>query len=258
MTKPIAIFICVALLAPALAAPALTMQDIQALAKQQSWSELLDQAQRVDPAARTAAWNQLIRTAAAHVITAIEKDSDSDWRAAERLVAVVPEIERKYAFLTSDKPYVQAKAALIARVVDACGRSDAFGCGSVIEALADGVDTFPAGTARTIALLISEEKSPADAIHFWALAAADDVEACRDGRAERAVLAVLRGGKTGKPLADAQRAADRCYAVIETALTRELIDTDATAKPQPAFLRNACPVLKKHGKLTVLKKKKCP
>jgi hypothetical protein len=252
----IVMFLCVA--TEAFAAPALTMPDLQALAKQQSWSELLDQAQRVDPSARTTAWNQLVRSAGLNVITAIEKDSDSDWRAAERLVAVVPDIERKYTFLKADKPYVQAKAALITRAVEACARNDTFGCGSVIEALADGVDKFPAGTARSIAFMISEEKTPSDAIHFWALAAAEDVEACRDGRAERSVLGVLRGGKTGKPVADAQRAAASCYAVIETALVRELIDTDEKAKPQPAFLRNACSVLKTHGKLTVLKKKKCP
>jgi hypothetical protein len=37
-----------------------------------------------------------------------------------------------------------------------------------------------------------------------------------------------------------------------------LIDAKEDAKPPPPYFRNACPVLKTHGTMTVVKKKKCP
>jgi len=248
----------VACAATALAADALTMADVQALDKQQSWSELLDKADRVRPAERTADWSRLIRGAAIHVLDQIAKDGDSDWHAAGRLIEVVPAAEHKYGFLVTDKDYLDGKSRALARVAAMCAHGDVDGCGTFIEYLADGVEHFPKGTARQIALMLSEEKMPSQTIHFWALAAADDQDACKDGRLEHAVINVLRGAAGDRGVADAQRAAATCYAALESTLVRTLIDSDETAKPPPPYLHNACPVLKTHGAMTVVKRKKCP
>jgi hypothetical protein len=193
-----------ALATPAFAGDELSMQDLQALAKQQSWTELLDTADRVKPSARAADWTKLVTAAATHVVEQIDHDSDSGLRAAAKLVAAIPAAETKFGFLKADKPYLAGKAKALARVVAACSH-DGYGCGGFVDALADGVDRFPTGVARQIALLMTDT-APSQTIRYWALAAEDDKDACQDGRLERAVLNVLRGAG-GVRLADAQRAA---------------------------------------------------
>lgn len=258
MPTAISFVTCLALVAAAVRparADVRTMHDVQALAQRHAWRELLDTAAHVAPAARDADWEPLVRTAAANVVDGIARSSASDLRAANQLVEVVPGAERTYAFLTGDRRYVEAKGRALARVAAACTDGDLDGCGTVIEQLADGVQHFPPGTARAIAVLLSEDEMPSQTIRFWALAADDDAAACRDGRLAHAVIDVLDGAGSGAPLAAAQRAAARCYAALEPALVRELEASDPAAKPP--FLRNACPVLKTHGARTVLKKKKC-
>jgi hypothetical protein len=256
MTRPLPLIAALAFaLAPVLAAPAaagdeLSMQDIQALARQQSWTELLDSADRVKPSARSADWTRLVASAATHVVEQIDRDSDSGLRAAEKLVAAIPAAEKKYGFLLADKAYLAGKAKALSRVVAACSH-ERHGCGAFVDALADGVDKFPAGVARQIALLLTDDSAPSQTIRYWALAADDDKDACKDGRLELAVLGALRGF-SGR-LADAQRAATTCYAALEITLINAL---DA-AKPKDPFITNACPVLKAHGSKTVVKKK-CP
>ena len=257
MKRPLSMIAAlVAVMTPALATRALagdelSMQDLQALARQQSWTELLDGADRVKPSARTADWSKLVTSAATHVVEDIDRDGDSGLRAAEKLVAAIPTAETRYGFLKADKGYVAGKAKALSRVVAACGHAR-HGCGAFVDALADGVDRFPSGVARQIALLMTDDTTPSQSVRYWALAAEDDQDACKDGRLERAVLGVLRGSG-GARLADAQRAATTCYEALEIALVGAL---DA-ARPKDPFIANACPVFKTHGTKTVVKKK-CP
>lgn len=228
----------------------LSMPDLQALARQNSWTELLDGATRVKPAARTADWTRLVTSAATHVLDDIDRGGNSDLRAAGKLVEAIPAAESRYGFLRTDKTYLAGKARALARVVAACSH-DRYGCGGFIDALADGVERFPAGVARQIALLLADETMPSQTVHYWALAADDDKDACGDGRLELAVLGALRGG--GARVADAQRAAATCYAALEVSLVTAL----DKARPKDPFIANACPVLKAHGTKTIVKKK-CP
>ena len=245
------VLVLAALTAQASAAPELSMADLQALDKSQSWTEILDSAERVKPSARTPDWTRLVTSAATHVVDQIDHDSDTGLRAAEKLIAVIPAAETKFGFLKADKRYVAGKAKVLGRVVSICAR-DGYGCGHFIDALADGIDKFPTGVARQIATLLSNDSTETAAIHYWALAVDDDRDACQDGRLERAVLGTLHGSG-GARVADAQRAATTCYAALEIALVGAL----DTAKPSDPFVANACPVLKAHGTKTVVKKK-CP
>jgi hypothetical protein len=230
----------------------LTMQDLQALDRQQAWTELLERADQVKPAGRTADWQKLVITAARHVVEQIDRDSAGGQRAAEALVAVVPAAEHRYGFLKADKDYLTNKSKVIVRIVAVCAREGYGGCGTIVDALADGIDRFPAGVAADIARLVSDDKGPAQAIRYWALAADDDKANCRDGRVERAVVDALHG-RAGARVPDAQRAAASCIDALEIKLVREL---DAAA-PKDPFIANACPVLKARGAKTAVKKK-CP
>jgi hypothetical protein len=233
--------------------PELSMQDLQALDKQQGYSEILDKADLVKPSARTADWNTLVQGAATHVLDQIEK-THSDWRALRTLVAVIPNAELKYAFLKSDKTYLAAKAKALTQVAAACRQDRAEGaCGTIVVALADGIDKFPKGSAKDIAKLLPDDYS--ESIHFWALAAEDDKDVCTsEPQLRLAVLDTLRRSTGDHQVVDAQRAANTCFASLEQDLMTDLVKTH----PFPNFAKNACPVLKTHGSSTTAKKKACP
>jgi hypothetical protein len=255
----LAVVATAALTAPAARADTeLSMQDLQALDRQKQWVELLDAADRVKPAARTADWARLITAAATRIAEQIERAGATGLRQAGSLISVVPAAEHKYAFLVSDAGYLGAKAKALQGVVTACERGAISGCGAVVASLADGVAKFPPGTARAIALLVADDLAPADSVHFWALAVDDDKDTCKHGQLERAVVQALRSASAAAQVADAQRAAGACYAAIEQALVGELVATKDSAKERPLYLKNACPVLKAHGAMTIAKKKKCP
>lgn len=236
----------------------LSMQDLVALDRQKQWTELLESAGRVKPAARTADWARLVTAAATRVVEQIARASATGLRQAGSLVAVVPAAEHRYAFLVTDASYLDAKARSLAGVVAACGRERLAGCGAVVASLADGVARFPPGTAKAIALLVADDVTPAESVHFWALAADDDKDTCKHPLLGRAVVHALRSAQASTQIADAQRAATTCFAQLEQTLVEELVATKDTARERPLYLRNACPVLKAHGPQTIAKKKKCP
>jgi len=236
----------------------LSMSDLQALDKQKQWSELLDGADRVKPAARTADWARLVTAAATHVAEQIERAGSSGVRQAQRLIELVPAAEHTYAFLVTDAGYLEAKARALQGVVTACDHEANARCGAVLAALADGIRRFPPGTAKTIARLVAADLTPAESVHFWALAADEDKEICGHAQLGRAVVQALRGASAPGQVADAQRAAATCYAALEPALVEALVATKDDAKERPLYLKNACPVLKAHGGKTIAKKQKCP
>lgn len=236
----------------------LSMPDLFALDKQQHWTELLDSADRVKPAGRTADWTRLVTAAATRVVQQVDRASTSGLREASALVDVVPRAERKYTFLVGDAAYLGAKAMALQSLVAACGHQTDYGCGALAASLADGVTRFPPGTAKAIAILVGADQSPAEATHFWALAVDDDKDACKESALARSIVGALRVSSVPRQIADAQRAASACYAVIEDALVDELVKTADDAKHRPLYLDNACPVLKTHGTMTIAKRKKCP
>src|ERR1700733_10338511 len=108
----------------------LSMPDVQALAKEQHWTELLDRAELVKPAARTADWARLVTDAATHVVQQIEAASTSGLSEASAIVDVVPRAERTYPFLIADAAYLGAKAKALQSLVPACMHASEYGCGA--------------------------------------------------------------------------------------------------------------------------------
>jgi hypothetical protein len=229
----------------------LAMKDLAALDAQKAYSELVDRADQVKPSARDASWKKLVVSAATHVVAGIATDSATSLDTASDLIERVPPAERKYPFLREDAGYRAAKAKALESVVALCKHGNRGGCGVLIESLAAGVDKFAKGTAREIAGMVNDDIGPADALHFWALAVADDAAVCKDIWLERAVIATLTAG--GERVAEAQKTANTCFASVESGMTEALID----AEDHSTYAKNACPVLKTHGAMTVLKKKKC-
>lgn len=239
------------LVASTAAAEELSLKDLQALEHQQSWAEILKKADRVKPTARDASWTKLVTAAATHIVDDFAT-KDSGIEAIRGAVAVVPASETKYPFLTGDKGYVAAKAKAVARIVTTCRMADV-SCGTVIVALTAGVDRVAKNAAKDIAVMVSDDVSPSEAIRFWRLAAAEDPATCAAGRLSKSVVAVLGSAGTGAAIADAQQTAEVCYGALETTLVTSLGD----AAPDSPFSTNACPVMKRHPGANVAKKKHC-
>jgi hypothetical protein len=231
----------------------LPMKELQALASHGSWRELLANAIKVKPSTRDADWRKLVVAAAVHVVNA-NTDASSGVSGTQDLLDVVPEAEAMYGFLRDDPSYLDAKAKAVQRVAVSCDGGDQFDCARVVLALSAGIQRFPnKGTAQRLAELVDRDVGPAEALHFWRVAVAEQREACKEPGVTRAVVSVLASQATGAPLDEASNTARTCIVQLESGLLEALID----AEDGSALARNACPLLKPRPGATVLKKKKC-
>ncbi len=133
----------------------LPMPDLVALDKQKQWSELLDGADRVKPAARTVDWARLVTAAATHIAEQIERAGSSGLRQAQRLIELVPAAEHKYAFLVGDPGYLDAKAKALQGVATACDHEANARCGAILAMLADTMMPEAFAAAHDLAGLIT-------------------------------------------------------------------------------------------------------
>jgi hypothetical protein len=230
----------------------LAMKDLQALASQGNWRELLATADQFKPSSRDADWRKLVTSAGSHVVGKIA-DASSNLDSARDLLDVVPVAEAKYGFLRDDHGYLEAKARGVQRVAAGCSEGAQAACAAVVLVLASGIESYPKGTAHQLALLVDHNVGPAEALHFWRLAVGEEPKLCEDARVEHAVIRVLGSNTSGAPLDETLTTARACLARLEAGLTQALID----AEEGSAFAKNACPLLKSRPGAGIAKKKKC-
>ena len=228
------------------------IKELQALAAHGNWRELLATAIKVKPSTRDADWRKLVVSAAVHLVNQ-SSDAASGASSTQDLLQLVPPMEGMYGFLRDDAGYLDAKARAVQRVAAACGGDEQVDCGGIVLALAKGVQRFPRGVAQHLAEIVERDVSPADALHFWRIAVAEQREACKEPGVERAVISALAADAAGTPLDEALNTARTCIVQLESGLMQALIDADAGS----AFARNACPMLKARPGAAIAKKKKC-
>jgi hypothetical protein len=235
------------------AAPAWSMKDVQALATAKSWDELLAGANNVPPAARSADWATLVSQAAGSRLQELVAES-SNASQAQDIVDLVTKSEAKYSFLAHDASYLKAKSTSVDSVVGFCMKSRSTGCSEALEALARGLTTLPKGDAAKIALLMSDDgRMPSETFHFWAMAADDDAANCKYGGMQSATLGALAADKA-ELRARGVKTANICYAVMEDGLVDQLRSVD---KGSP-YANSVCPLLKAHGRSSMIVRDKCP
>ncbi len=235
------------------AAPAWSMKDVQALAAAKSWNELLAGANNVPPAARSADWAIAVSQAAGSRLQELVVES-SNGSQAQDIVDLVTKSEAKYSFLAHDTSYLKAKSTSVDSVVGFCVKSRSAGCSEALEALARGLTTLPNGDAAKIALLMSDDgRMPSETFHFWAMAADDDVANCKYGGMQSATLGALAADKA-ELRAQGVKAAKLCYALMEDGLVDQLKSVDKGS----LYANSVCPLLKTHGKSSMIVRDKCP
>jgi hypothetical protein len=235
------------------AAPAWTMKDVQALAAAKSWNELLAGAENVPPASRGSDWAGLVSQAARARLQALTAEASSGSQAQE-LVDLVTKSEAKYGFLRSDSAYMKSKSGALASLVGLCEQTRAVGCAACLEAVSRGLQTFPKGAAAKIAMLMGEEdRFPSETLRYWAIAAEEDRASCEMGALQNGAFTAL-GSENAELNATGVKVAKLCYAKLEPGF----IDQLKSSAKGSAFANNVCPMLKAHGKTSMIIRDQCP
>ncbi len=221
-----------------------TMADLQALAARQSWEELLGHAEDVPPAQRTAAWDNLIETAATGYVTSLGAQTDSYDAvfASQALLRRFPRLSSSTGFMTKRG---EAGKAAAARCLEraSVGQHCIDGMKSFLEGANTGADVgFAFGK------IARKNQNAYVAVPFfdWSLNKKTDAASCSDEDLSLAVVAGL-----GLPPDDTNASGARhiavggCWERLHPAIAQELQDPSAGSY----YVDNACAVLKQKGAL---------
>ena len=164
-TRHLLLWACLSALGttPAIAAEtAYDQTDLQALAAQGSWSELLQHATDIKPGARGKAWQRLVRRAATQWLAApvIERDP-------RRAVLLVTQLFDRYPVLQRDRVLRRLRSRFAIKALRAClaHRRWQSWCEQRYRAFVDGDDS---GVAFSIGHLVAGTLSPVHAIVYFA------------------------------------------------------------------------------------------
>ncbi len=225
------------------AAPAYTLDDLQALERQQAWHELWRHLDDVAPAQRTETWQGLLeRSALGHL-----QELDADAATALALDAPL-----RFDALKRSKPFMARRASVGLAGLASCVLRGADGCADRFASLW-ALDPSNAELALGAARLLAKGKAPQTAAPLWARAVAAGRRECSDEGLERSVLTAL-GAPAGDPLiSPAQElASGACWPTLKEPLVDRFINGSA------AYRSNTCALLKAKGALSPLSSKQCP
>jgi hypothetical protein len=117
--------VVVSVLVLALASPALadkdtyTKADLEALAKESAWDELLTHAKDLKPSERDTSWKQLVEQAAVGRLKDI-KDADFKWSSVDGVQSALDGIAEMYPHLKTSKPFALQGGLTMVRALKAC------------------------------------------------------------------------------------------------------------------------------------------
>jgi hypothetical protein len=236
------------------AADPYSLQDLQALEKQQDWRELLGHVKDIAPTKRDAEWQRLVVKAAIGELAAMQTRGEAFEAAlyADALLADVPLLKTQRAFLDE-----RAKAGL-------AGYDKCFGTGYGGNDCADRLLVFVkldeknAALAFDAAKIVRRHVTPSSSVPFFALALERSTDkawtekACGDRVLHEAVAAALYEPPTyDRAKAAASIARGKCAAALDPVLV------DALAEGSSYAAQNGCPILVERKKLTPFQQAYC-
>jgi len=226
-------------------APA-TMDDLQALAKQRSYAELLERAEDVAPAARTDAWQGLVATAAAGVVGAAPtgKDPFAEVHTADTLLA-------RYSFLDKRAAFVTVRDDAVLKGLARCTSANSESC---IEQFVPYEPSLgAAGSLKAGKMLRRYGAVPYRPMLLFAKAtSAKDGAACKDPDVADAVIAALDLPREQASVKAAQEVAfESCWPALQARLRSTMISAGSSR------LLNSCKQLRAKKALTTLQEELC-
>lgn len=220
-----------------LATPA-TLEDLEALAGQSAWVELLERAEDVPPAKRTDAWRGLVTKAATAVVQTDESRAQA--------------LSTRYGFLGREPAFSKLQGTASVSTLEKClRRSD------LNDALTECVSTFRKTNPKADALvdaarLLRKQWNPAAPVELYADAAASAKETCSDAGLSESVLAALELPRDATRAAAARKLAfETCWTALAPAVKQAMVHAS------PSLLRNACEPLRAKKALTEMQDELC-
>lgn len=232
------------------------LADLDALAKQAAWQELLDHADNIAPSQRTAHWSELVEQAAVGMVSELDTE-----RLTYTALPAVDELARRYPVLKHSKPFMAKRANVGLRVFTRCfdlagdSGADAKMCGERLAGFADA-DPDNLELARQALGLIESRihfRSAAPFTIYYRLIRNDKKQCSNDG-AKWAVIEALALDKSDARVAQARElASTTCWGQMQN----QLVDALTTAHDGAHYFENSCGFLVDKKALATLQTNRC-
>lgn len=232
------VLLSLVLAVPAFADGKATLEDLQAMARDGSFDELLEHAEDVPAAKRTDEWRSVVTKAATAVV---ERDES---RAAT--------LSARYPFLSKDAAFAKTSGAASVSVLEKCLRDE-----RLKDPLGDCVSAFrrakpPASTLVAAAKLVRRTWNPAAPLDLWADAVSADKTICSDSALHEAVVAGLELPRDAERAGLARTLAfETCWSALQPVMKAKLVGASS------ALLANSCTALRAKKALTELQSELC-
>lgn len=232
----------------AAARPPISVADLKALVADKAWLEVLDKAQDVAPAERTAEWKAAIRDAAVASLLASPVANANSFAEAQRADALAA----RFQHLSTDPAFAAARSEAVARGIEAClGEAADASCWrleAVYEKTLSG--SGAARAARAFVKAGAVKYRPM--VLFAAAMNSPDASVCTDPALAEAVLASLDLPSTHEAAKSAVKVGfEWCWAALAPQLKASLLGASDTR------LSNVCKPLRLKKALTALQDAVC-
>lgn len=232
------------------------LADLDALAKQSSWQELLDHAEDIGPSQRTAHWSQLVEQAAVGVLAGLDTD-----KVAFTGLGAADDLTRRYPLLHSSKPFMAKRADVGLRAFTRCfeltrrDNSATKMCADRLAGFSDGDPDNADLAQRSIALIdanIHYRSAAAFSIYYRMIK--KSAKECSSAAAKWPVIEALALDKTDPRVAQAREvAAGPCWEQMKN----DLVDALTTPHDGAHYFENSCGFLVDKKALATLQTNRC-
>jgi hypothetical protein len=210
-----------------------SLAELDALDKHESWYELLVDATYVPPAQRTDRWSHLVERAALGLIASHARDADDAWTFGDAVVRWYPQLE-------NSKQVMAARSQAAIHGLEVClKRADITRCVDRAVSSAD-VDPSEVDTTFLFAAMIARRSSLASLRLWWrGLVVRHTAKDCSDKLLGIAVADALRLAPEDARVADAQAIAfEHCWDELEEAIIHDFITSSSSS-----YRKNTCSYL---------------
>jgi hypothetical protein len=222
----------------AFAEPKASFEDLQAMAANASWEELLERAEDVPAARRTDEWRSLVTKAATAVV--------------ERDEARAAALSTRYRFLADAPGFSRVNGSAAVTTLETCLRDD-----KPKDPLTTCVTAFkkskPNGEALAAgARVIRRSWNPAAPLDLWTDAVSANKGLCKDAQLQESVMAGLELPKAEARAGLARTLAfETCWAAMQSVVKPAMVHASTY------LLSNACDPLRAKKALTELQSELC-
>ncbi|MCY1033920.1 hypothetical protein OV207_20875 [Corallococcus sp. BB11-1] len=224
-----------------------TLEELQTLASQKAWAELLERAEGLPAPQRTDAWRALVTDAAAADVEALPPDDKEPFAASRRARA----LGQRYAFLSKAPRFATARDQGARKDLQRCLGLDRRGC---IDTFLELTPDMGPEAALQAAHLVKQGHFAYVAMPLFAMAVGGgrDVSACKDAALAEAVIAALGLPKEDPRAVQASKVAfEGCWSALGPKLKA------ATVGASSYFLANTCQPMRARKALTELQDELC-